>query len=93
MSYVSEVVEFFTARNGSTPVLLPNDYAAIAEWEKQEIPLAFVLTALERLLDDLESKQIRIASLSELQAAINYEFAQALHISEPSGYLELSRSY
>lgn len=88
MSYVSEVVEFFTARSGSTPVLLPNDYAAIAEWEKQEIPLTFVLGVLERLLDDLEHKKIKITSLAELQAAVNYEFAQALHTSDPLGFPE-----
>ncbi len=84
MNYVSTVADFFTTRSGLTATLSPEDYAAIAEWEKQEIPLAFVLRALERRLNDLESKQTRIAPPSELQAAINYEFAQALHVSEPS---------
>jgi hypothetical protein len=48
MSYVSEAAELFISLNPDTPFLGPFDYLLIAEWEKQEIPLALVLDAIRR---------------------------------------------
>jgi hypothetical protein len=50
MSYVSVVTDFFSTRQGRSFSFSPEDYAAIAEWEKQEIPLSFVLDTIERVI-------------------------------------------
>lgn len=84
MSYVSVVVDYFSTRRGSAPVLSPDDYAAIAEWEKQDIPLAFVLGSLTRIMDDFEARHNTIPSINELQGSVNMEFADSLRASVKS---------
>ena len=46
MSYVSTVVDFLNTRTTPEVSLTPEDYTAIAEWEKQEIPLDFLQNQL-----------------------------------------------
>jgi len=53
MSYVTEVAVLFISRCQYITILSPADYAIIAEWEKQEIPLVVVFDTLNRVFDDL----------------------------------------
>lgn len=78
MSYVSTVADFFTTRSGLPAVLSPDDYASIAEWEKQEIPLAFVLQALDYHLGHSQSEYAKPDSIFELRSTVSLEFAESL---------------
>ena len=76
MSYVSTVVDFLNTRTTPEVSLTPEDYTAIAEWEKQEIPLGFVLSSLDRRLVDLETKLANDADpINEMRSDIVSEFA------------------
>ena len=79
MSYVSTVVDFLNTRTTPEVSLTPEDYTAIAEWEKQEIPLGFVLSSLDRRLVDLETKLANDADpINEMRSDIVSEFASWL---------------
>jgi hypothetical protein len=80
MSYVSTVAAFINARAAYPAPLSAEDYTTIAEWEKQEIPLGFVLDALGHRLIDLETQTV---SISELGTSMGLEFADWL-ISQTS---------
>jgi hypothetical protein len=75
MSYVSTVVDFLNTRTTDPPSLSAEDYTAIAEWEKQEIPLGFVLGSLDRRLTDAEAKLANETAISDIRADIVAEFA------------------
>jgi len=76
MSYVSTVVDFLNTRTTPEVSLTPEDYTAIAEWEKQEIPLGFVLSSLDRRLVDLETNLANDADpINEMRSDIVSEFA------------------
>ena len=77
MSYVSTVVDFINACAGYPAPLSAEDYTAIAEWEKQEIPLGFVLDALGPRLIDLGTRS-GLLSISDLGANMGREFADWL---------------
>lgn len=66
MSYVSEVVEFVAARRGSPTILSPDEYAVIAEWEKQEIPVRLIFGAFDKLDRKLETDQMSIQEMDEV---------------------------
>jgi hypothetical protein len=79
MSYVSTVVDFLNTRTTDLPSLSAEDYTAIAEWEKQEIPLGFVLGSLDRRLTDAEAKLVNdTGSISDIRGDIVAEFANWL---------------
>jgi len=77
MSYVSTVVDFINTRTASPTALSAEDYTTIAEWEKQEIPLGFVLDSLNHRLIDLGTQSGPL-SLSDLGTNIGKEFADWL---------------
>jgi hypothetical protein len=74
MSYVSVVTDFFSTRQGIHFSFTPDDYAAIAEWEKQEIPLAFVLETIDRVIRDSELRSEPVSSITELNGSVNSKF-------------------
>ena len=78
MSYVSTVVDFINTRATDPSALSAEDYTAIAEWEKQEIPLAFVLSSLDRHLIDLQVADANIDPMREIRTDIVAEFANWL---------------
>ena len=81
MSYVSTVVDFINTRTKYPTPLSAEDYTAIAEWEKQEIPLGFVLNSLDRRLIDL-GPESRLVSINELWPNMGMEFADWL-VNQP----------
>jgi hypothetical protein len=80
MSYVSDVAELFLSRCQSVKILSPTDYATIAEWEKQEIPLAVILDSLNRSFNALpeHKKTSKIESMNYFQNEIKKNFANWL---------------
>lgn len=75
MSYVSTVVDFLNTRTTPDITLSAEDYTAIAEWEKQEIPLGFVLSSLDKRLIDLEASVANSDPISDIGTDIVAEFA------------------
>lgn len=51
MSYVTNIANFILARLSDRPLLNPEVYTAIAEWEKREIPPAIVLTSIDEVCE------------------------------------------
>jgi len=78
MSYVSTVVDFLNTRAKPDIALSAEDYTAIAEWEKQEIPLGFVLNSLDRRLIELETAPANTDPISDIRPDIVAEFADWL---------------
>ncbi len=80
MSYVTEVADLFLSRCQSIKILSPMDYATIAEWEKQEIPLTVVFDSLNRAFDNLpQNNQVNIESISHFQNEFKKHFTDWLH--------------
>ena len=77
MSYVSEVVDHITTLSAPDQILSADDYCAIAEWEKQEIPLGFVLSLLDRQL--LDGAAMHEHPLSQMRTTMCMEFANWLN--------------
>jgi hypothetical protein len=77
MSYVSTVVDFINTRSTSPTALSAEDYTTIAEWEKQEIPLGFVLDSLDQRLIDLGPEPGPV-SIGDLTPNMGIEFADWL---------------
>ena len=73
MNYIGEVTDLFRSRCGGMKILDPMDYVIIAEWEKQEIPLAIVAAAINEICDRL-GDDLRIDSISYFQETIKHNF-------------------
>ena len=78
MSYVSVVADFFSTRQGGNFTFSPEDYAAIAEWEKQEIPLAFVLSTIDMVIGESEARSQTLSSIEDLKGSVGIQFADWL---------------
>ncbi len=50
------------------------DYVIIAEWEKQEIPLAVIAATINEICDHLSGDNIRIDSVSFFQDTVKHNF-------------------
>ncbi len=74
MNYIGEVTNLFRSRCGGIKILGPMDYVMIAEWEKQEIPLAVVAAAINEICDQLSGDERRIDSVSYFQETIKHNF-------------------
>jgi hypothetical protein len=82
MSYVSVVTDFFATRQGADFIFSPADYATIAEWEKQEIPLAFVLSTIDRVIGESEKRKETIGSIIQISGSVQSRFADWLRDCE-----------
>jgi hypothetical protein len=82
MSYVSTVVDFLNTRTTPDIALSAEDYTTIAEWEKQEIPLGFVLSSLDRRLGGIEAGDTNSDPISDIRTDIVAEFANWLQARE-----------
>jgi len=74
MSYITEITDLFFARSRGIKILNPIDYVIIAEWEKQEIPLAIVLGSINEVCSNLHEKQVKIESIGYFQEAVKKNF-------------------
>jgi hypothetical protein len=78
MTYVSVVTDYFASRTGGDHSLSPEDYATIAEWEKQEIPLSFVLNTIDRVMLESQARPSETCSIGELDRSVNIRFVEWL---------------
>lgn len=80
MSYVTKVADLILARCQSEMILDPTIYTAIAEWEKQEIPLAIVFDSINRVFDNSAQNDelFNSESFNRIQNEIKNEFATEL---------------
>ena len=78
MSYVGEVADLFRSRCGDTAILGPTDYSLIAEWEKQEIPIALVTSAIDEAFDQIQGGGPGIDSVGYFQDIVKQNFREWL---------------
>lgn len=74
MKYVEEVAELFRLRFPKVAILGPEDYTAIADWEKREIPIEIV----ERSLDEVSEICSEITSIIEIEETVKRNFRESL---------------
>ena len=74
MNYVIDVAELFLARCPNLTILSPSDFTIIAEWEKQEIPLAVIFASINEVCDHLNGDGAQIESVNDLQATVKQNF-------------------
>lgn len=73
MNYIGEVVDLFRSRCGDLKILGPMDYVIVAEWEKQEIPLAIVVAVINDVCDQVKDGT-KIESVSYFNEALKQNF-------------------
>ncbi len=88
MSYVTEAADLFLSLNANVPILSPEDYLIIAEWEKQEIPLSLILKSIR----DHWAGNIPMESLTILRLEVKANYAAWLNESEQGQYLAVGES-
>ncbi len=71
MNYVSNIAESLLSRPGSVPVLGPEIYTTIAEWEKKEIPLPIVIISIDEVCG---GGNRTLESIDRLQAVVKKNF-------------------
>lgn len=82
MSYVTEVAELFLAHCPNVSFLGPADYTIVAEWEKQEIPLTIVFTAIEEGFSNYNDDSARIESIGYFHESIKQNYRNWLQTQE-----------
>ncbi len=80
--YVTAVVDHLTAREGFDIEFLPDDYAAIFELQKQEIPLDFTLRSLSQNIREEKRSPEQGTSIRRLSRIVSLEFADSLQCRE-----------
>lgn len=77
MSHITKVADLITSRDENVKILSPMDYAVIAEWEKQEIPLFVVIDSINRFFGNFRQDKIpvHIVSIGELHVEVKKNFA------------------
>ena len=81
MSYVTDVADLFLSRCQNLKILSPMDYATIAEWEKEEIPLAVVFDSLNHAFDNLPQQRepVNIESVGYFHNEVKKNYVNWLH--------------
>lgn len=83
MNYVSEVADLFLARFSGIRIVSAADYTMIAEWEKQKIPVAIVLRAINEVYYSYTSDGVEIKSIGECDEAVRSIFRNWLELKSP----------
>lgn len=74
MSYVSNIADSLRSHSGNAIPLGPDVYTAIAEWEKDEIPLAIVLVSIEELCRNGRDQNGGFVSIDRFQSVVARNF-------------------
>jgi hypothetical protein len=82
MNYVEEVSQLFKSRCNGPAIVSPEDYALIAEWEKQEIPFDIVLVTINLICDQMNGSETEINSIRYFNDAIKTNFRRWLQIED-----------
>ena len=83
MTYVNKVADFYVARFAGVRMLSAEDYTMIAEWEKQNIPVAIVLRAINEVYYSYTSDGIEIKTIGECDETVRNIFRDWLEIKSP----------
>ncbi|MFN0279227.1 MAG: hypothetical protein ACKVRN_11570 [Pyrinomonadaceae bacterium] len=78
VNYVREVTDLFTARCRNPATLTPDDFAIIAEWHKQEIPLEVILKSIGEVCDGHCENKL---SVTDIQDKVKRDFVNWLQTS------------
>ena len=89
LNYVDTVVDHLMSSEGLEQMLIPADYAAILELEKEEIPLDFVLNSISRNIRSEASVGAEPATIQSLSTKVILEFADSL--KENAAFKDLTR--
>ena len=81
LNYVEEVSSLFQARCGKI-ILAPEDYAQIAEWEKQDIPIEVVAVTIDLTSYQLEGVDTEIKSIRFFNDAVKTNFRRWLQMQD-----------
>lgn len=81
-NYVTEIADLFLARCSGITILSPLDYTIIAEWEKQEIPLAIVLDTMNKGFEKVNAAEVKVESIGHFQEAVKKNFREWLRKHE-----------
>ena len=85
MDYVAEVTGAFRSRSGPAPIIDAADYAQIAEWEKQEIPLFVVILAIDQAFEKRNATAEQIGTISDLRDEVKRRFGGWLRRTADEG--------
>lgn len=83
MTYVNKVADFYVARFAGVRMLSAEDYTMIAEWEKQNIPVAIVLRSINDVYYSYTSDGIEIKTIGECDETVRNIFRDWLEIKSP----------
>lgn len=76
MNYVREIADIFRLHCRHITILDPMDFALIAEWEKQDIPLPVILRSIEEVCS--QENDLAIESIADIQDRIKQNFVNWL---------------
>lgn len=76
MNYVVAVADLFLARCHNEAILSPSDFATIAGWEKEEIPVDVIFRSINELCD----QGVKFSSLSDFQSLVKQNFVEWLRV-------------
>lgn len=79
INYVREVTDLFTERCPKAATLTPGDFAIIAEWEKQEIPLKVILQSIGEVCDGHDENT---RSITDINDKVKRDFVNWLQVTE-----------
>ncbi len=74
MNYVIDVADLFLARCPNVSILSPMDFTIIAEWEKQEIPLAVVFDSINAVCGHLNDAGPKVGSINDLRIVVKQNY-------------------
>ena len=84
MSYVSEVEEFVRLYFPDKGILGPEEYTAIADWEKSGIAVDVVKMSIEEFRTN-SSRPSELGSILEIEANIKQNFRRSLQLVSNAG--------
>jgi hypothetical protein len=61
MDYVTEIADSILTHPDCPPLLGPDIYTTIAEWEKKEIPLPIVIESIDEFWQDETDRRVKFA--------------------------------
>ena len=69
-NYVADVADLLLSHCPEMTFLGAADYTIIAEWEKEEIPIAVVLDSIKEICESLNGEHANIASISHFHSPV-----------------------
>lgn len=77
-NYIDEVADQLLSHCREMTFLSAADYMIIAEWKKEEIPIAVIFDSIKEVCENPNVENPQIASISHVQAAVKRKFGNWL---------------